>query len=102
MSSLLSDREVERALEELPAWSRSGDALTRTIETPTFLSLLGLVHEIGLAAEKRQHHPDMSIRWRTLELSLRTHDAGGVTGDDRDLAQVIDSVVTRWTSGPSR
>jgi 4a-hydroxytetrahydrobiopterin dehydratase len=87
----LSDDEVQAALERLPGWRREGDAIERDLELPTFPAAIDLVVRIGEAAEAADHHPDIDIRWRTLHLALTTHDAGGLTTKDVDLALQIET-----------
>jgi len=71
-------------------WTQADNALTRTIQRADFVEALALVVEIGKLAEAANHHPDIDIRYRTVHLSLSTHDAGHtVTAKDFALAQKI-------------
>jgi 4a-hydroxytetrahydrobiopterin dehydratase len=73
-----------------PDWTQSGNALIRTVVRADFVEALALVLEIGRLAEAANHHPDIDIRYRTVRLSLSTHDAGHtVTAKDFALAQKI-------------
>lgn len=87
----LPDAELETGLAALPAWTREGDVIRRSIEAPTFADAIALVTRIGFAAEAADHHPDLDIRWRTVRVALTTHDAGGLTRLDLDLAAAIDA-----------
>ncbi|KAF0846119.1 4a-hydroxytetrahydrobiopterin dehydratase [Nocardia caishijiensis] len=89
---LLSDPEITIALATLPDWSRDGDAITRTVQAPTFLDGIELVRKVATAAEQADHHPDIDIRWRTIRFTLSTHSAGGLTGQDTAMAHVIDDL----------
>jgi len=74
-------------------WTQSATALTRTIQRADFIEALALVLEIGKLAEAADHHPDIDIRWRTVQLSLSSHDAGNiVTARDFALAQQINDL----------
>ncbi|MCE0521668.1 MAG: 4a-hydroxytetrahydrobiopterin dehydratase [Methylacidiphilales bacterium] len=74
-------------------WTESGNALTRTIRRADFVEALALVVEIGKLAEAANHHPDIDIRYRTVQLSLSTHDAGHtITEKDFALAQEINDL----------
>jgi 4a-hydroxytetrahydrobiopterin dehydratase len=74
-------------------WIQKENALTRTIQRADFIEALGLVMEIARLAEAANHHPDIDIRYRTVHLSLSTHDAGNqVTARDFSLAQKINDV----------
>ena len=89
MPRVLNDAEITRQLEDLPGWTRAGDAIVTTIEAPDFPSAIRLVVEVADGAETMNHHPDIDIRWRTTTWLLTTHDAGGVTQVDIELAHRI-------------
>ena len=76
-------------------WVRGEDALTRSVTLPTFPDVIMLVNRIAEAAEQRDHHPDIDIRWRTVTFTLSTHSAGGVTSLDLGLARQNDAIVER-------
>ena len=76
-----------------PGWTQADNALTRTLARADFVEALALVLEIGKLAEAANHHPDIDIRYRTVHLSLSTHDAGHtVTAKDFALAQKINDL----------
>jgi len=76
-----------------PGWTQADNTLTRTITRADFVDALALVLEIGKLAEAANHHPDIDIRYRTVRLSLSTHDAGHtVTAKDFTLAQKINDL----------
>ncbi len=87
---LLTESEITAALDSLSAWSRTGEAITRTVEAPTFLAGIDLVQRVAEAAETANHHPDIDIRWRKVTFTLSTHSAGGLTALDVALAREID------------
>ncbi len=89
MSRLLSDAEVDAQLRDLPGWQRQDAAIVATIEAPDFPSAVAIVDEAAAAAEEMNHHPDIDIRWRSTRWLLTTHDAGGVTQLDIELAHRI-------------
>ena len=90
MRSKLSDLEIQRALGRLPGWSRRGDALTKTYTFPTFADGIAFVTRVAKAADARNHHPDIDIRYTKITCLLTTHDAGGVTESDLELAEAIE------------
>lgn len=90
MADLLSDIAIQRELGSLPGWSRRGDLLTRTYAFRTFPDAIAFVNRVADAAESANHHPDIDIRYSRVTLSLSTHDAGGITQSDLDLAKSID------------
>lgn len=89
MSRLLTDEEIVRQLGDLPGWRRDGDALTASIEATDFPSAITLVDAVADLAERLNHHPDIDIRWRRTTWTLSTHDAGGLTQLDVELAHRI-------------
>ncbi|TAN24986.1 MAG: 4a-hydroxytetrahydrobiopterin dehydratase [Actinomycetota bacterium] len=94
MQELLSAEEVDQELGSLDqAWAGSVDSLSRVIEFPGFLDAVRFVDRIAPDCEAMNHHPDISISWRTVTLILRTHSAGGVTAADFALARIIDRAV---------
>jgi 4a-hydroxytetrahydrobiopterin dehydratase len=90
MARPLSDDEIVRQLQQLPGWTREGDAIVATIEAPDFPAAIRIVAAVADQAERMNHHPDIDIRWRTTRWLLTTHDAGGLTQLDIELAHGID------------
>jgi 4a-hydroxytetrahydrobiopterin dehydratase len=88
--SKLADAEIAAALAERPEWSRTGDEIVRTFECASFPDAIAFVVRIGFHAEAANHHPDLDIRWRKVRVALTTHDAGGLTTMDFELAAAID------------
>ena len=86
---LLADADVADALAALPGWGRTGDEITKTYELASFPAAIAFVVGIGFLAEKADHHPDLDIRWRRVRVALTTHDAGGLTVADVELARQI-------------
>ena len=84
--------ELMSGLLSIPSWSRSGDVISRAIAYPSFLAAIEAVNRIATVAEALDHHPDIDIRWRTVHLSVTTHDVGGLTELDLDLAGQIDAI----------
>jgi 4a-hydroxytetrahydrobiopterin dehydratase len=82
----LSDVEIATRLRSLPDWRIELGALTRTFTFKDFVASLAFVNKVGDAAEKAGHHPDIDIRYNRVRLALVTHDAGGITTKDFDLA----------------
>ena len=92
--ALLTQDEVDEALEgDLEDWTQDGDTITREVEARSFPDGIGLVERVGAAAEERDHHPDIDIRFTTLTFVLSTHSEGGITEKDLDLAREIDRLV---------
>lgn len=90
MAEKLSDIAIQRELGTLPGWSRRGEVLTRTYAFRNFVESIEFVNRIAAVAEGMNHHPDIDIRYSRVTLVLSTHDAGGITQSDLDLAKAID------------
>lgn len=93
MSELLEDEELSIALKKCPEWELEKKAITRTIEFEEFNDAIDFVNDLAEIAEEAQHHPEISIRYTRVSLSLTSIDAGGVTQLDIELAQRIDNLV---------
>ena len=89
----LSPAEVELHLSSLPAWQVESGVLVRTFKFADFVAAMRFVNGVAEAAEKAGHHPDIDIRYNRVRLGLVTHDAGGLTAKDFDLAAQIDKLV---------
>lgn len=90
MADLLSDDEIDAQLPE--AWNREGDEIVRTYDFDTYLDGLGFLSGAGGLAEDAWHHPEMTITWGEVEVRLTTHDAGGITEKDIDLAERLNNI----------
>jgi len=90
MRTKLSDLEIQRALGGLPGWSRKGSALVKTYSFARFADGIRFVQQVAEIADKIDHHPDIDIRYTKVTFSLSTHDAGGITQRDLDLATAIE------------
>jgi 4a-hydroxytetrahydrobiopterin dehydratase len=87
--------EIEaRLAAELPGWALRDGAIRRVYRTHGWKGTLMVVNAVGHLAEAAWHHPGIHASWSTVEVSLNTHDAGGVTEKDFQLARKIEEVVT--------
>lgn len=77
----------------LDGWVLLGDGLRTRVPTGGFAAGLALVDRIGAAAEQADHHPDLDLRWGHVDVRLWSHDAGGVTRRDVDLARTVSQLV---------
>jgi 4a-hydroxytetrahydrobiopterin dehydratase len=93
MPQRLSPDEIATGLQDLPEWSGDENGLRRTVEMSSFRAAVDAIGSIADVAEEMDHHPDIDLRWRTLHLAVVTHSAGGVTGNDLQLARRIDALL---------
>jgi 4a-hydroxytetrahydrobiopterin dehydratase len=97
----LDDAEIDAALGRLPDWSRDRDALVRTYQRRDWTDAIALVNAIAPEAERRNHHPDVSVTdYRNVTFRLTTHSKGGITQRDIDLATWIEEQATASNGGP--
>ncbi len=82
----LNAAHVASLLQALPGWQIEGGELVRTFKFEDFLSSLRFVNKVADLAEAAGHHPDIDIRYNKVRLALVTHDEGGLTKKDFDLA----------------
>ncbi len=73
-------------------WSRDGDSLVTTRRFDGFPAAVAFVVRVAFLAEQRRHHPDITISYNRVGLRLTTHDAGGITAADVDLAAAVDAL----------
>lgn len=91
MAQLLDDDAIAAGLRGR-AWTREGSAITTTVVRKDFAAAMVFVNQVAELAEARNHHPDIAISWNKVTLTLSTHDAGGLTQRDLDLAAAIDAL----------
>lgn len=95
MVEQLSEAERADALDGLPDWDadEARDAITRTFTFDDFSQAFAFMTQVALLAEKADHHPEWSNVYNRVDILLTTHDAGGLSERDVDLAQKIDALV---------
>ncbi len=88
----MKEEEIVRRLAEVPAWSRVGDAIERAWKFKDFREAMGFLNRVAELAEAANHHPDIWNSWNRVKLTLTTHDTGGLTNRDFNLAKKIDAL----------
>ena len=91
----LTDAERDAALAHIPSWTLRGDgfAITRTLTFADFGEAFGFMTRVAIAADKADHHPEWCNVYNRVEITLTTHDAGGLSERDVKLASAIDAMV---------
>jgi 4a-hydroxytetrahydrobiopterin dehydratase len=92
MAALTAEQAKDR-LSQLPGWQIEQGELVRTFSFKDFRQSLGFVNRVGEASEAAGHHPDIDIRYNRVRLALVTHDAGGLTAKDFELAAKANRLV---------
>jgi 4a-hydroxytetrahydrobiopterin dehydratase len=89
----LAEDAVTRELATMPEWTRDGDAIQRHWRFADFKAAMIFVNGVAAVAEKANHHPDIAIHYDEVTLRLWSHDAGGVSARDFDLARKISATL---------
>ena len=88
----LPQAELDRALLDLPGWTVKDGAITKTFKHDSFPEAIVFVNAVAHLAELANHHPDIDIRYSNITLTLVTHDQGGITDKDVELARRIEEI----------
>lgn len=92
MAQRLSDTAIQEQIRTVPDWSLEGSTLTQSFKFKDFVEAIAFVNRLVEPAEAAGHHPDISISYNTVAIALTTHDAGGLTQLDFNLASVISQI----------
>ncbi len=92
----LTTKQVSLHLKAVPEWSKHAQTILRTFKFEGFPTSIVFVRRIAKRAQKINHHPDIDIRFDRVTLTLTTHDAGGITEKDFNLARQCDVVFSKF------
>lgn len=92
----MTQQEIAAALEALPGWSLEGGKLHREFRFADFIHAFGFMATSAIAIEKMNHHPEWANVWNRVTVDLTTHDAGGVTARDFELARLLEQFAVRF------
>jgi len=92
--NVLSEKNIKEKIKNFQDWTYHENAIHTSLEFKDFKDAFSVMTRIAFEAEKLSHHPDWSNVYNSLNISLSTHDAGGVTDKDFELAKVIDELVS--------
>jgi 4a-hydroxytetrahydrobiopterin dehydratase len=93
MAVKLERQQVAEHLQKMTHWTLKGDQIERLLTFENFVDAMIFVNHVAEIAEEENHHPDIRIVYNRVTLSLSTHDAGGLTQKDFQLARRIDSLL---------
>jgi 4a-hydroxytetrahydrobiopterin dehydratase len=85
MAELLAEEEIQTQLPD--GWERNGDEITRTFEFDEYLAGVEFASDVGELAEEEVHHPEMIINYEEVEVRFTSHEAGGITEQDIEMAE---------------
>ena len=88
----LTNAEIAAKLRGLRGWKLKGKSIVKSFEFEEFMDGVEFINRVAAVAEKEEHHPDISVRYTTVTLSVQTHSEGGITEWDFELAEAIEKV----------
>ena len=86
------ESDADPKLASLAGWSFENDGIQKTFTFKDFTQAFGFMTQVAILAEKADHHPEWSNVYHTVNIRLSTHDAGGLTDNDFDLAEQIEAL----------
>lgn len=89
----LSTQQIDAALDSLSGWKSGADAIQKQYEFADFIDAMTFVNRVAELAEEVGHHPDLEIRYNKVLVALTTHDEGGVTDKDVQVAREIEELM---------
>jgi 4a-hydroxytetrahydrobiopterin dehydratase len=89
---VLTDQQITERLAEVPGWTHTGDSIEHVQTLDDFAAAMLYVNAVAHIAEAANHHPDITIQWNKVTLTLSTHSAGGITENDFALAGRINGL----------
>jgi 4a-hydroxytetrahydrobiopterin dehydratase len=92
MPDLLTAQDIKSWLKKLPEWEHEKKQIERTFEFDEFSEAIDFVNSVAEIAEEEEHHPDIDVRFNKVRLVLTTHDKGGITDRDFEVAEKIDNL----------
>ncbi|MEI7924749.1 MAG: 4a-hydroxytetrahydrobiopterin dehydratase [Chloroflexota bacterium] len=101
MTDRLTETQITEGMARIPQWERQGDRIVREFQFADFVAALGFIVEVGALAERAQHHPEIVNTYGHVRIALSTHDAGGLTTKDLQLAEAISARVPWLRSQPT-
>lgn len=84
-----NETEISSKLKDIPGWNYQDGQLTRTFSFDSFLKGIDFVNNVAKTAEDADHHPDIDIRYSDIKVSVSSHDVGGITERDFNLAAKV-------------
>lgn len=93
MSDIIPADELNRWIKKVPEWDLEEKSILRSVEFDSFMEGIDFVNNVAEIAEDAQHHPDIDIRYGSVTLRLTTHDKGGLTPSDFEMASRIDTLI---------
>ncbi len=88
----LTEEEIDEQLSDLEGWEREGPGITKSFDRGDFVGSVKFVESLVDPAEDMGHHPDISISWSEVKVTITTHSEGGLTANDFELAKQVEAL----------
>jgi len=88
----LNETEISSMLKRIPSWKRAGDSIERTWRFKSFVEAVAFMDSVFILAEKANHHPNLTNVWTKVTIRYTSHDSGGLTRKDFEMAEKIDKI----------
>lgn len=98
----LSDAEISQRLQTLPGWKREGKTIIYSHTFNNFIESINFINCLVEPTEKLGHHPDLTVSYNKIKISLTTHDQGGLTELDFQLAETISQLINDFSATPEK
>ena len=93
MVSLLEQSQLDYFIKKNPSWTIHNKTIKKEFKFDTFIDAFGFMSKVALLSEKMDHHPDWQNTYNKVKINLTTHDKGGITNNDINLAESIDKLI---------
>ncbi len=89
----LSTDQIIHALKDLPGWAYTNEAIHKELSFDAYMDGIEFVRKLAIRAEEHNHHPDLVLGWCKVSVTFTTHDSDGVTENDIQMAQEVESII---------
>ena len=93
MVSLIQQNQLDSFIEKNPSWTIDNKAIKKEFKFDNFINAFGFISKVALLSEKMDHHPNWQNTYNKVKIELTTHDKGGITINDINLAEAIDNLI---------
>ena len=90
---VLSQDDIQERLKELNGWTLKEEKIVKILEFPSFIEVIDFVNKIAKISEIHNHHPIITINWKTVKISLKSFDVNSITERDFSLASAIEEQI---------
>ena len=85
--------QIKKDLNDLPGWDFTNESIHKDLSFDSYLDGIAFVSQLAIKAEEHNHHPDLTVGWCKVDVTFTTHDAGGVTANDINMAKEVEQIL---------